>query len=67
MKEKIRKHEAARRGAGYANACEIWKGWGEMGQSPFGWWVRPIGRTAHFVGSNASKVEEFYAEARELR
>ena len=59
-KEKIRKVIARQYDDGDANACQIWKGWGEMGQGPWGWWVRPFGRVGYFVGSSLEEAREFF-------
>ena len=60
VKENIRKMIAKQYNEADANACEIWKGWGEMGQAPYGWWVQPFGRTAYFVGSLLAEAQEFF-------
>jgi len=55
-KEKIRKAIAKYRDTGYANACQIWKGYGSHGERPYGWWVQPFGRFAYFAGSNVAEA-----------
>lgn len=54
-KEKIRKLIADRRGVGYANACNIWKGFSPQG---YGWHYQPFGKNTEFLGKNFNEVKE---------
>lgn len=59
VKEKIRKLIADTNGGqGYANACQIWKGYGEMGQEPYGWWLKPFGENAYWIGASWEEIKE---------
>ncbi len=55
-KEKVRELYAAEVGCSFARAAGIWKGYGPLGQQPYGWWLEPIGRNARFIGSSLADV-----------
>ena len=59
-KNKIRAIIASDYDEGYANACHIWRGYGEMGQRPFGWWMRPFGENARYMGMGMKEVQEAF-------
>jgi len=44
-------------GKGYANACQLWRGFGDMGQRPYGWWLKPFGETARFIGRSWKEIK----------
>lgn len=58
VKEKIRELVEDSKGHGYANACQLWKGLGEMGQGPYGWWLKPFNQTARWIGSRWEEIKE---------
>lgn len=62
MLEKIRKMIAATNGEGYANACEIWRGYGISGQKPYGYWLKPFGKNEHWLGSNWNRIQELWGD-----
>jgi len=51
MKAEERIREAYAKLVGQAaNAARIWKGYGPFGQRPYGWWIKPFGKTAWYAG-----------------
>ncbi|KKK65021.1 hypothetical protein LCGC14_2978330 [marine sediment metagenome] len=60
VKEKIRKLAADTNDQGYANACQIWKGHGDSGQEPYGWWLRPFNENERWIGSNLEEVKKLW-------
>lgn len=60
VKQKIRKLIADTWGQGYANACEIWRGHGDLGQEPYGWWLKPFGENARWIGSSWKEIKELW-------
>ena len=56
--QKILSKVAEAKDEGYANACELWKGYGDMGQRPNGWWLKPFGENARHLGSSVDEVTE---------
>lgn len=57
-KQQILKKVSEVKDEGYANACQLWKGHGEMGQKPFGWWLKPFNENARFLGGNTKEAIE---------
>ena len=60
VKEKIRRLIAEEKGEGAANAHRIWKGYGPLGQQPYGWWIQPFGRNARWIGSSWKEIQELW-------
>lgn len=55
---------------GDVNACRVWRGFGDLGERPYGWWVARFGEPATYWGKSAAEVEErikeHVAELREI-
>jgi hypothetical protein len=61
-KQKILKKVSEVKDEGYANACQLWKGHGEMGQAPHGWWLKPFNENARFIGSTVKEAVESFED-----
>ncbi len=44
----------------YATACQIWKGYSDMGHKPYGWYIKPFGENAYYAGRSVNEVREYY-------
>ena len=58
VKERIRSLVAKDSSEGEANACQIWKGYGELGQAPHGWYVKKFNKSANWIGSSWKEIME---------
>ena len=58
VKDRIRQLVIESSDEGQANACEIWKGYGDLGQAPYGWWLKPFNEQARSIGQSWDEVKE---------
>jgi len=57
MLQKIKEFIASTNGIGYANAAQIWRGYGDNGQRPYGYWLKPFGEVARWIGSSLNEIK----------
>ncbi len=62
VKRQIRKLIADNSNTGDANAHQIWKGYGDMGRFPYGWWIKPFGGNGRWIGENWNEIQELWGE-----
>jgi hypothetical protein len=57
LQREIRKIIAGATSEDFARGCEIWKGWGQTTETPFGWWVRPANGAPRWIGEHIEAIE----------